>query len=169
MKEHERQLEQFRCYEAAIAAVYSALHRWMGSPWKLRCCTEINQWTRGDMGWEHFGFAFPIQRWRAFLLSLVILTNITVAFISQYFDDIMGVAIFNLGAIMTCVDGNDSSTTRDTGTNIAWGIFEYYTFFLDRNQDSRNGSGSIFPAFSRLSSAVTATGRGIMATRLMQL
>ena len=41
----------------------------------------------------------------------------------------MGVAIFNLGAIMTCVDGNDSSTTRDTGTNIAWGIFEYYTFF----------------------------------------
>jgi hypothetical protein len=26
MKEHEIQLEQFRCYEAAIAAVYSALH-----------------------------------------------------------------------------------------------------------------------------------------------
>jgi hypothetical protein len=30
---------------------------------------------------------------------------------------------------MTCANGNDSSTTRDTGTNTARGIFEYYAFF----------------------------------------
>ena len=66
--------------------------------------------------WDE-NISFPIQRWRAFLLSLVILTNITVAFISQYFDEIMGVAIFNLGAIMTCVDGNDSLQSFVVGSN----------------------------------------------------
>ena len=64
MKEHERQLEQFRCYEAAIAAVYSALHC-EGDGWVAHEDYDVVQKLIGELeeSWDESisGSPFPFK------------------------------------------------------------------------------------------------------------